>query len=97
MQDIETYQMFVIASMLTVNMLKVIGMYYYTKTTTPDVKFNMFYIISAILGVFVGYPIFIKTITFDGTYIDTFMFAGAYAFAANLIIDFAGKLKEKSP
>lgn len=96
MQNKETYQMFVIASMLIANMLKVIGMYYYTKQFTPDVKFNTFYIISAVLGIFLGYAIYTKTILYEGTYIDTFMLAGFFAVSSNLIFDFAGKLKLNS-
>ncbi len=96
MQNQETYQIFVIMSMLIVNILKVVGMYYYTKQTTPDVKFNQFYIVSAVLGIFLGYTIFIKTISYEGTYIDTFMLAGAYALGSNLLFDFAGKLKANS-
>lgn len=97
MESKETYQIFVILSMLVVNMLKVIGSYYYTKQYTPEIKFNNFYVISAILGIFVGYALFTKSITYEGTYIDTFMLAGAFALGSNLLFDFAGKLKEKNP
>lgn len=97
MQNQETYQIFVILSMLIVNILKVVGMYYYTKQSTPDVKFNMFYLISAILGIFMGYAAYTKYITYEGTYIDIFMLAGFFALSSNLIFDFAGKLKEKNP
>lgn len=97
MTDKETYQMFVIVSMLIVNMLKVAGMYYYTKTMTPDAKFNTFYVISAVLGVFLGYVAYTNFITYEGTYIDTFMLAGAFSLGSNLLFDFTGKAKEKSP
>jgi hypothetical protein len=96
MQDKETYQLIVIISMLFINMLKTFGMYYVTKQAIPDTKFNSFYIISAVLGVFIGYSFFLPDMTYSGTYIDTFMNSGKYAIGANLLVDLTGKLKSNS-
>lgn len=94
MANQEMYQIFVILSMVFVNALKTYGMYLYTKQYTPDVKFNNFYIISAILGVFIGYSMYIPTVLYEGTYINIFMDAGKYAIGLTLLFDFAGKAKE---
>ncbi len=96
MQTAEIYQTFVILSMLTVNMLKTFGMYLMMKRTDPELKFNPAYIVSGLLGVFMGYAAFVPQMTYEGTYINIFMQAGFYALGANLMFDFAGKIKEKS-
>ena len=96
MTTIEWYQTFVIISMITVSMLKLLGMYYIMKRQDETLKFNNAYLVSAILGVFMGYAAFIPQMTYEGTYINIFMQAGFYALGANLMFDFAGKVKEKS-
>lgn len=96
MQTVELYQTFVILSMLTVNMLKTFGMYWMMKRKEPELKFNPAYIVSALLGIFMGYAAFVPLMTYEGTYINIFMQAGFYALGANLMFDFAGKIKEKN-
>ena len=87
----EIYQLVVIMSMLFVIGLKTIGMYYVKKSQDATIVFNYGYIISAMLGVFVGYVAFLPMMMYDGTYIDIFMQAGFYALGANLMVDLAGK------
>ena len=91
----ETYQIFVILSMLTVNLLKTFGTYWMMKINNPDIKFNPAYLISAFLGIFMGYVAFLPQMSYEGTYINIFMQAGFYALGANLMFDFMGKVKEK--
>ena len=97
MQNQATYQMFVILSMITVNMLKTFGIYFMMKQTDSELRMNPAYIVSAVLGVFVGYGLFLPIMAYEGTYINIFMTAGTYALGANLLFDFAGKMKEKNP
>ncbi len=92
----ETYQTFVILSMLTVNLLKTFGMFWMMKRKEPETTFNPAYLVSALLGVFMGYAAFIPQMTYEGTYINIFMQSGFYAIGANLMFDFAGKVKEKN-
>ena len=96
MANTEWYQTFVIVSMIFVSMLKLLGMYWMMKKQDPELKFNYAYAVSALLGVFVGYMAFVPTMNFEGTYINIFMQAGFYALGANLMFDFAGKVKEKA-
>lgn len=96
MQTVELYQIFVIISMLTVNLLKTFGMFWMMKRKEQETKFNPAYLVSALLGVFMGYAVFIPQMTYEGTYIAIFMQAGFYAIGANLMFDFAGKIKEKN-
>lgn len=91
----ETYQIFVILSMLTVNLLKTFGTYWMMRISDPEVKFNPAYLISAFLGIFMGYVAFLPQMSYEGTYINIFMQAGFYALGANLMFDFMGKVKEK--
>lgn len=96
MQTVELYQTFVILSMLFVNLLKTFGMFWMMKRKEQETKFNPAYLVSALLGVFMGYVAFIPQMTYEGTYINIFMQAGFYAIGANLMFDFAGKIKEKN-
>ena len=96
MQTVELYQTFVILSMLTVNLLKTFGMFWMMRRTDPTLKFNPAYLVSAMLGIFMGYAAFIPQMTYEGTYINIFMLSGFYALSANLMFDFAGKVKEKN-
>lgn len=89
--DQETYQLVIIMSMLFVNTLKTFGMYKIKKAQDPTITFNYAYVISAILGVFVGYVAFLPLMTENVTYIELFMQSGFYAIGANLIVDLAGK------
>lgn len=96
MEEVAMYQMVVLLSMLFVSMLKTIGIYFVVREKGE--KFAPKYILSAILGIFVGYMAFMPTATYSGTLIDIFMQAGYYALGANLMFDLAGKVvgrKEK--
>jgi hypothetical protein len=87
----EIYQLIVIISMILVIGLKTYGMYQIKKSQDPTIVFNYGYVISAVLGVFVGYTTFMPNMMYTGTYIDIFMQAGFYAIGANLLVDMAGK------
>ena len=90
----EIYELTVIISMITVNLLKVYGTYLIVKT--PDTKFNSAYIVSGVLGVFIGYSIFIPAVDYSGTLIDIFMEAGKASLLGTFAFDFYAKVKEKS-
>lgn len=96
MQIQEQFQITVILSMIFVNMLKTIGMYYLAKRKEPQLKFDPSYAVSALLGIFMGYMAFLPSMTYEGTYLNIFMTSGYYALGANLMFDFAGKVKERN-
>lgn len=92
----EKFEIIVIVSMLAVNLLKVYGTFLALRMGNPAIKFNPGYLVSAVLGVFVGYVAFMQTDpVMETTYISLFMHAGFYALGANLMVDFTGKLKGK--
>ena len=96
LEQLEIFQLIVIASMLFVNSLKVFGTYFAVKFVIPDLKFNPAFVVAGLLGVFVGYVAYMgSSPVMDATYVDIFMQAGFYALGANLMIDFAGKVKGK--
>lgn len=96
LEQLEIFQLVVIAAMLSVIALKVFGTYLMLRYSDKTIKFNPAFVVSGILGVFVGYVAFMGTSpNMDCTYIDLFMQAGFYAIGANLMFDFAGKVKGK--
>jgi len=96
MEQLEIFQIIVIASMLFVNGLKVFGTYFAIKFVMPDLKFNPAFAVAGLLGVYVGYVAYMSTNpVMDATYVDIFMQAGFYALSADLLFDFAGKMKNK--
>ena len=96
LEQLELFQIIVIAAMLAVTVLKVFGTYLAIKYNTPTLVFNPAFIVSGLLGVFVGYVAYMgSSPAMDATYIDIFMQAGFYALSANLMFDFAGKVKGK--
>lgn len=96
MQIQEQFQITVILSMIFVNALKTIGMYYMARRKDPQLKFDPSYAVSALLGIFMGYMAFLPSMTYEGTYLNIFMISGYYALGANLMFDFVGKVKEKN-
>ena len=96
LENLEIFQIIVIAAMLSVIALKVFGTYLMLRYSDKTIKFNPAFIVSGILGVFVGYVAFMgSNPVMDATYVDIFMQAGFYALSANLMFDFAGKVKGK--
>lgn len=96
LENIEIFQIIVIAAMLAVIALKVFGTYLMLRYSDPTIKFNPAFAISGVLGVFVGYVAYMgSNPVMDATYVDIFMQAGFYALSANLMFDFAGKVKRK--
>jgi magnesium-transporting ATPase (P-type) len=96
LEQLEIFQLIVITSMLFVNSLKVFGTFLAVRFTNPETKFNPAFAVASLLGVFVGYAAFMSTNpAMDATYVDIFMQAGFYALGANLMFDFAGKVKGK--
>lgn len=96
LEQLELFQIIVIAAMLTVIALKVFGTYLMLRYSDPTIKFNPAFAISGVLGVFVGYVAYMgSNPVMDATYVDIFMQAGFYALSANLMFDFAGKVKRK--
>jgi drug/metabolite transporter (DMT)-like permease len=96
MEHMELFQIIVIAAMLAVIALKVFGTYLMLRYSDPTIKFNPAFVVSGVLGVFVGYVAYMgSSPVMDATYVDIFMNAGFYALSANLMFDFAGKVKGK--
>lgn len=96
LEQLEIFQLIVIASMLFVNSLKVFGTFLAVRYTNHDIKFNPAFAVNGLLGIFVGYVAFMgSSPVMDATYVDIFMQAGFYALGANLMFDFAGKVKGK--
>lgn len=96
LEQLELFQIIVIGSMLVVNALKVFGTFIAVKYNNPDIRFNPAFAVSGVLGVFVGYVAYMgSSPIMDATYVDIFMQAGFYAMSANLMFDFAGKVKGK--
>lgn len=94
LEQLEIFQLIVIISMLAVNTLKVFGTFIAVKYNDPSTRFNPSFVVSGLLGVFVGYVAYMgSNPTMDATYVDIFMQAGFYAIGANLMFDFAGKVK----
>ncbi len=96
MQIQEQFQIVVILSMILINMLKTVGMYYMMKRKEPTLKFDPSYAVSALLGIFMGYMAFLPSMTYEGTYLNIFMTSGYYALGANFMFDFVGKVKERN-
>lgn len=96
LEQLEIFQLIVIASMLFVNSLKVFGTFIAMRYNHPETMFNPAFAVSGLLGVFIGYVAFMgSNPVMDATYVDIFMQAGFYALSANLLFDFAGKVKGK--
>ena len=96
LEQLEIFQIIVIISMLFVNSLKVFGTFIAVRFSNPGTKFNPAFAVSGLLGVFVGYVAYMgSNPVMDATYVDIFMQAGFYALGANLMFDFAGKVKGK--
>jgi len=100
MNTLETQQLIIILSMLTVNMLKTIGMYYVKrrqdKLSGEQARgFDYSYVVSALLGVFVAYVAFGNTGAINtSSFIDTFMQAGYYSLTSTFLFDFSGRLSK---
>lgn len=99
---LENQQVIIISSMLIVNMLKTVGMFYAKRMKDaaqglPTRGFDPRYITSALLGVYGAYALFGNSGAINtSSVIDTFMQAGYYAFTTNLVIDFAGGSSKSS-
>ena len=96
LEHIEIFQITVILSMAIVISLKIFGTFLALRYNNPEMRFNPAFIVSGVLGVFVGYVAYMGSnpVT-DTTYIDVFMCAGFYALGANLMVEFASKVKNK--
>lgn len=96
LEQLEIFQIIVIVAMLSVIALKVFGTYLMLRYSDKTIKFNPAFVVSGLLGVFIGYVAYMgSNPVMDATYIDIFMQAGFYALSANLMFDFAGKVKGK--
>lgn len=73
--------------MLVVNLMKTYGMYLVKRAKEPGIEFNYYYLLTAILGVFVGFQLYLPKIWYGGSIVETFMMAGYYALGANLMFD----------
>ena len=96
LEQLEIFQILVIAAMLSVIVLKLFGTYLMLRYSDKTIKFNPAFVVSGLLGVFVGYVGYMGTNpALDATYVDIFIYAGFYALGTNLMFDFAGKVKER--
>ena len=100
MNTLETQQLIIILSMLTVNMIKTIGMYYVKRrqdglSGETARGFDYSYVVSALLGVFMAYVAFGNTGAINtSSFIDTFMQAGYYSLTSTFLFDFSGRLSK---
>lgn len=100
MNALETQQLTIILSMLTVNILKTIGMYFVKRrkdslNKSPVRWFDYSYVVSALLGVFAAYVAFGNTGAINtSSLVDTFMQAGYYSLTATFLFDFTGRMQK---
>lgn len=83
----EIYQIIVIISMLLVNLGLMYLMYRNAKKLDNTIKFDLQYLIYALIGVIIGFNWFLPNMKYEGTYLEIFFTAAAFAIAGEGLVN----------